>query len=92
MAQIPYEGDPRFRPMSPWAYVGYSILFAIPIVGFILMIVFAVNDDYIARRNYARSFIIMMVIVLIISVITAIIGLILGNSFLQFIQNNVNLN
>lgn len=46
----------RYRPMSAWAYVGYDLLFSIPIVGFILLVVFACDSSYIARRNYARSF------------------------------------
>ena len=29
------------KPLSPWAYLGYQILFAIPLVGFILLIVFS---------------------------------------------------
>ena len=45
----------EFRPMSPWAMVGYSLLFYIPIIGFILLLVYSFDDSYIARRNFARS-------------------------------------
>ena len=47
-----YEGPEQFRPLSPWAYFGYSILFAIPLVGFILLIVFSLSNQNINRRNY----------------------------------------
>lgn len=58
--------------MSPWAYVGYNLLFMLPIVGFILLIVFSVDNDNINRRNYARSFFCVMLLALIISVVALI--------------------
>lgn len=30
----------EYKPLSAWAYFGYQLLFAIPFVGFILLIVF----------------------------------------------------
>ena len=56
MAKYNYTGDPRFRPLSAWAYFGYSLLFSIPLVGLILLIVFSFDDDRIVRRNFARSY------------------------------------
>ena len=35
----------QYRLLSPWAYVGYGILFTLPVIGWILAIVFALNDD-----------------------------------------------
>ena len=38
-----YKNDPSippyYRPLSPWAYFGYNILFAIPIIGWIFLII-----------------------------------------------------
>lgn len=68
----------QYRPLSPWAYFGYNLLFAIPIVGFILLIVFSCSSDNINRRNYARSFwcslILAVVIVVIVLIIVAATG------------------
>ena len=44
------------RPLSPWAYFGLQILFAIPVVGFIFLIVFSCSRANINRRNFARSY------------------------------------
>lgn len=72
----------QYKPLSPWAYIGYSILFSLPIVGFILMIVFAVDSTgNINRRNYARSYIIMMVIGIVIAIIAAILVAVFGVAF-----------
>ena len=47
---------PQYRPLGAWAYFGYSLLFSIPIVGFILLIVFSCSSANINRRNFARSY------------------------------------
>ena len=46
----------QYRLLSPWAYVGYGRLFTLPVIGWILAIVFALNDDNLNRRNFARGF------------------------------------
>lgn len=51
-----YEGPAQFRPLSPWAYFGYTVLFNIPLVGLICLIVFSISDSNINRRNFARSY------------------------------------
>ena len=63
----------RLRPLSPWAYFGYNLLFAIPIVGFILLIVFSCSGANINRRNYARSFWCILVLAAIAAIIVLII-------------------
>lgn len=64
----------EYRPMSPWAYFGYSILFALPVIGFILLIVFSFVGNRIARKNYARSMLLAMGIYLVLSIVLAMIG------------------
>lgn len=55
-----------YKPISPWGYIGYSLLFAIPIVGFICLIVYSFNGNNINRRNFARSYFCALLIVLIL--------------------------
>lgn len=64
------------QPLSPWAYVGYSLLFCIPLIGLILIIVFSLNDTNINRRNYARSYLCWMLIGIILAVIIMATGLV----------------
>lgn len=67
--QIPSE----YKPLSPWAYFGYSLLYSIPLIGLILMVVFALNNDNVNRRNHARSMFCGMILGLIFGAI--VIGL-----------------
>ena len=78
----------QYKPLSPWAYFGLSLLFAVPIVGFVFLIVFSFNNSNINRRNFARSFFCMLLIAAIIFVIVLVISLILGNSILDQIRSS----
>ena len=60
---------PKYRPLSPWAYFGYTLLFAIPLIGFICLIVFSLSDVNINRRNFARSYWCILVIALVAALI-----------------------
>lgn len=55
--------------ITPWGYIGYSLLFSIPIVGFIFVLVFSFSSNYPCRKNYARSVLIGFIIALVIGVI-----------------------
>lgn len=44
-----------YEPISMWGYFGYEILFAIPIIGWIFLIVFALTAENQNLRNFARS-------------------------------------
>ena len=69
MNKFNYDGPRQFKPISAWGYIGYSILFAIPIIGFILLIVFSFSDGNINRRSYARSYFCWLLIGLIVSIL-----------------------
>ncbi len=69
----PDNAPRQFVPIRPIGYVGYNLLFAIPFVGLIMIIVFALIDENINRRNYARSFLWTMLIVFIITLIVALL-------------------
>ena len=62
------------RLITPWGYIGYGILFAIPIVGLICALVFSFSSSYPCRKNYARSFLIGIVIAIVIAVIMILAG------------------
>ena len=68
----------QFRPLSAWAYFGYSLLFSIPIVGFIFLIVFSFNGSNINRRSFARSYWCGFLLIAIFIVIVVLIGLATG--------------
>ena len=61
--------DLDYRPIKAWGDVGYSLLMLIPIVGFILQIVFACGGTKrAALRHYARFFLLQLLLAAIIIV------------------------
>ena len=66
MAKYIYTGPEQFRPLSPWAYFGYTILFGLPLIGFIFLIIYSFDDSRINRRNFARSYFCVLLIVIIL--------------------------
>lgn len=73
-----YKNDPSippyYRPLSPWAYFGYNILFAIPLIGLIFLIIFSFDNSNINRKNYARSFFIVWLLVAILIAVFVAVG------------------
>lgn len=68
----------KYRPLSPWAYFGLTVLFSIPVIGFIFLIVFSISGANINRRNFARSFWCSLVLALILIGLLALFGIIAG--------------
>ena len=68
--QIPEE----YTPISMWGYFGYQLLFAIPCIGFIVLIVLAISAKNINLRNFARSYFCMFIIGLVIGILAMVFG------------------
>lgn len=77
----------EYRPISAWGYFGYSLLFAIPLVGFICLIIFSFDNSNINRRNYARSFWCALLVVVIIMVVVGVLMALAGVSLDEMIYD-----
>lgn len=67
--------DSQYAPMGAWAYFGWTLLLTcIPIVSFILTIVFSANSSNINRRSFARSILISDIIGITIFLIFLLAG------------------
>ena len=68
--QIPEE----YKPISMWGYFGYELLFAIPFIGFILLIVMSFAPANKNVKNFARSYFCLLIIVVVLLIILAATG------------------
>lgn len=68
IVQRKYSGcSPEYNPISAWGYVGYSFLFAIPFLGQIMLILYAVGlIGRIPVRKYARSYFCWAIVVVLL--------------------------
>lgn len=72
-----YDNIPEeYKPISMWGYFGYEILFAIPIVGIICLIIFALGGTSNKNvRNFARSYFCFIILVAILITIAITLGI-----------------
>ncbi len=68
----------KYKPIGAWGYVGYSILYSIPVLGWLFLLIFAISGGNIARRSFARSYFAKFLIVVIIFVVVI---LVFGSTF-----------
>lgn len=60
----------EYKPISPIGYIGYSILFALPLIGWIFVLVFGLSKNGNKnRKNLAMAYIIIWVITIVLSII-----------------------
>lgn len=77
--QIPED----HKPISAWGYLGYTLLYCIPIVGLICLLIFGFGGTKnINVRNYARSYGIIYLISAILSVLYIVLIVVLFGSLL----------
>ncbi|MDR0916393.1 MAG: zinc ribbon domain-containing protein [Oscillospiraceae bacterium] len=81
----------KYAVMGTLAYIGHCILFGIPIVGFVLAIIWSfsskINHN---RRNLARAVLILTVIGIIAGILIAIAATAWINSLLDYLRENVD--
>jgi ABC-type Fe3+ transport system permease subunit len=71
---------PQQKLLGPWAYFGLQLLFSIPLVGFILLSVFSLDDNNQNRRNFARCYWCSLIVGVALVVITVVLILLLGGT------------
>ncbi len=89
---VPPKGS-KYAPITTWGYIGIFILMCIPLVGLILMIIWACGKcKKIAKRNLARAMLIMTVVGLVISLIIGIAGRAVFKSAMAAIEQESGIN
>jgi len=73
-----YDYGYGFKPISSWGYVGYSLLWSIPLIGWIFWLCSAIGGKNRNVRNYARSYICKVIVFIAISAIVAGVAFLLN--------------
>lgn len=74
MANYDQKIPEAYRPISMWGYFGYQILFAIPIIGWIIVVIFALTASNYNLRNFARSQFCVLILQIVLALILAFSG------------------
>lgn len=60
--------------MSCWAYLGYTLLFLVPVAGVGFLLAFSASDRNMERRNFARSNLCLFLILTAAVLLTLVTG------------------
>lgn len=82
-----YDQNYGFKPISSWGYVGYSILYSIPVLGFIIWLCNALGAKNKNVKNYARSYFCMFLLAIIVTVVLVIaVAVIMGLGYGSYLE------
>lgn len=76
----------KYKPLGAWGYFWLTILYSIPVIGWIFLIAFACSDGNINRRSHARSYFCGFVLVLI-AVVAVVALYAFGIDALSYLKN-----
>lgn len=90
----------RLKPISPWGYIGYQLLYCIPLIGLIVLLAHAIDARNQNVKNYARSVLIVIIISLVLMIFMIVMCAVLISTNPEiydyimeyFEQNNVTFN
>ena len=64
----------EYEPITMWGYVGYEILFSIPLIGLIVLCIYAFGATRnINLKNFARSYFCTFLIIIVLIVLLALL-------------------
>ena len=72
-----YDYGRGFKPISAWGYIGYTILWSIPAIGWIIWLCSVIGAKNKNVKNFARMPLCALLLVLIIGVVIGIAGVVL---------------
>lgn len=62
-------------PITMWGYFGYELLFSIPVVGFILLLVFSFGGTRNQNlKNFARSYFCLAIVLVVFALLLVMLG------------------
>ena len=53
----------RYKPLGAWGYFWHSVLYSIPVIGWIALLITAISGKNIVARSYARSYFVALIMV-----------------------------
>ena len=81
----------KYRPLGAWSYFWYSLVWSIPVIGWIFLVYSACSDKKICRRSYARSaFCAYLVAIILIAIVVVLVfaGIVNTEIFTKIIENS----
>ena len=75
-----------YRPISGWGYFWRTVLYAIPVLGWLILLINAIGSKNRNGRNFARSYFCALLIAIIIAVVGVVLNIVTNGAILTAIQ------
>ena len=72
-----------YRPISAWGYFWRAVLYAIPVIGWLFLLIHAIGSKNRNGRYYARSYFCALLIGLILGAVVVVLNIVLDNAILD---------
>lgn len=68
------HSDEDYKRVTAWGFFGLQVLFAIPVIGFIALIICSIIPSNRTIKSFARSYFCILVIILVLIALVALLG------------------
>lgn len=89
LRQIEKHLPKSYRPISAWGYFWRAVLYAIPVIGWLFLLINAIGSKNRNGRNFARSYFCALLLAVIVAVIGVVVNYVTGNALVDFAKDFV---
>ena len=86
LKQIEKHLPKSYRPISGWGYFWRTVLYAIPVLGWLILLINAIGSKNRNGRNFARSYFCALLVAIIIAVIGVVANYFTNNALVDLVK------
>ena len=89
LKQIEKHLPKSYRPISGWGYFWRTVLYAIPVLGWLILLINAIGSKNRNGRNFARSYFCALLVAIIIAVIGVVANYFTNNALVDLVNATI---
>lgn len=89
LKQIEKHLPKSYRPISGWGYFWRTVLYAIPVLGWLILLINAIGSKNRNGRNFARSYFCALLVAVIIAVIGVVANYFTNNALVDLVNATI---
>ena len=89
LKQIEKHLPKSYRPISGWGYFWRTVLYAIPVIGWLILLINAIGSKNRNGRNFARSYFCALLVAVIIAVIGVVANYFTNNALVDLVNATI---
>ena len=89
LKQIEKHLPKSYRPISGWGYFWRTVLYAIPVLGWLILLINAIGSKNRNGRNFARSYFCALLVAIIIAVIGVVANYLTNNALVDLVKATI---